>query len=389
MRRPAATQRCGECDGVQPLRARECEICGAALDGSTLMAEPPKPLPTWRPARSSVETPRRVGLRWRTLLGSWRRALALVAGWGLLLAALTMAASLALTFADGAGVLGAGTAAAWRCLRAPLLLSATAALLAAATFDLIQMTRGRPGWSARPRDLLLTLAVPVLFLVGAAGEGAVPPSAWHWVPWAAATGLVTSLALRLVGDLVASGGLRRLITFVGVAALLGVAWLFAPRNDVPSRAEQVRLDRRLEAAVPLRRCRPRSIGALPDGLLRNSLVGFVHCHRGPMQATFMLFRNASLLDVYVAGRKHEVEGRSEDPAERCDRRRGAYADEWFKEARPNRALGDFLCFGRGRRRSVIQWEDSRSLVFGDIRGRPRLRLYHWWHLHQVNPLRLK
>lgn len=397
----AEAQRCEECDGVQPLRARECEICGAVLDGSLrVVSKSPRAAP--RPRRPVPEAektrPRaRAGAAAdsKTWAPGWpgalRRAslggLRLAAGWTLLSALIYLGAALALTFAENEGTIAPALSAAWYCLRLPLLIGLGIGWGAGACYDLVQLPAGRPAWSGglSYRETLLGVAAPAVFLFAASQEGAVPPSAWELVPYAAAAGFLATLALKLLDNRLSTGNMVKLASLATTIAVLGLAWVLAPRSDIPTPSEQLALDHRLEAAIPIRQCSARPIEELPAGLLRNSLAGLVHCHRSRMQGTFMAFRDSRLLDVYVAYRKHVVDDRREHSATRCNRRSGSYTGDWFKESRRNQELGAFICFGKGHRRATLQWEDSRSTFFATLSGRGRVGLYHWWHLHQVTP----
>jgi hypothetical protein len=98
----------------------------------------------------------------------------------------------------------------------------------------------------------------------------------------------------------------------------------------------------------------------------------------------MAFHNSRLLDIYVSQKEDAVDRRHEHSARRCNKRSGAYTDTWFKDSHPRHDLGALLCYGRGRG-AVLQWEDSRSEIFGVLQGRDRRGLYRWWHVHQVDP----
>lgn len=398
----AEAQRCGECDGVQPLRARECEICGALLDGSLrVVSKPPRASP--RPRRPVPKAKKAAGPGPGTGAGAgakpwvpgWPgalrqasfRELRLAAGWTLLSGLIYVGAALALTFAENEGTIGPALSAAWHCLRLPLLIALGIGWGAGACYDLAQLPVGRPAWSTgiSYREALLGIAAPAVFVFAASQEGAVPPSAWELVPYASAAGFAGTLALKLLDNRLSNGNTVKLAGLATTIAVLGLAWVLAPRSDVPAPSEQLALDHRLEAAIPIRQCSPRPIEELPAGLLGNSLVGLVHCHRGRMRGTFMAFRDSHLLDVYVAHRKYVVDGRSERSSTRCNRRSGSYTGDWFKESRRNHELGAFICFGMGRHWATLQWEDSRSTFFATLSGRGRIALYHWWHLHRVSP----
>ncbi len=301
--------------------------------------------------------------------------------------AVTMGVSLPLTFLPSGADFLTAIAATWHYQWLPAAIGAGVMVLASLAYDGIRAGAGKLAWSEGTLYIdfmLLCLGLPWLFMQSAAQEGSIPPSAWACAPLVVTTAFVLTLGLRLLADRIEQPNQRKLALTFAVIAVLGVAWLVAPRSDVPSVAEQRKVDRRLIAAVPMGHCSRRSIAALPAGLYRNSLDGLVGCHQGRLRGKFMAFRNQQLLDVYVSQRKHAVEGRGDGAsADECPNR-APYSGSWHRNSHPNRTIGSLLCYGSGRH-STLAWEDPRTQLFASITGRSRIRLYRWWREHTVRP----
>ncbi len=303
------------------------------------------------------------------------------AGWLLL----TMGVSLPVTFKPpGAGIEPAALATLhyqWL----PALIGGGIMLLAGWAYDLFRARSGQMAWSAGSSYLdfiLLGLGLPWVFLQAAGQDDAVPPSAWATVPLVVMAAFVLTLCLRLLGERIEEPNRRKLTLLAVGAGALGLAWLTAPRSDVPSDAEQRKVDRRLITAVPMPHCSRRAIAALPPSLFRNSLDGLVRCHQGSIRGTFMAFKNTQLLDIYVSQKEYAVDHRTGELADSCRQRSGTYMYPWHRESHPDIERGQSFCYGTGKR-SMIAWSDSRSNLFASITGRSRAHLYRWWHTHTV------
>lgn len=335
--------------------------------------------------RREEKRARRAEARARLTLSA-RRELGLLAIWVVAWATVTMSASLPLTFLVPEASAGPVLEAAFQYLWKPVLISGVAMLLVGWAYDAFRAARGKMAWSARGTSqldlFLFTLAVVAIFVYSASREGAVPPSAWPAVPFAVMTSFAVVLVLRLAGERIERQSPRKLVALAGCILTLGIAWLVAPKSDVPSRASQRIVDRHLRAAVPMQHCSSRPIKALPSGLLRNSLDGLVRCHQGGIKGKFLAFGNAHLLAIIESQRKNEIEGRSEDPVEPCYRHSGVYISTWHKGNHTNQHLGGLFCYGHGNG-SVLVWSIERSDLLAELTGRPRGRLYHWWHKHSV------
>jgi hypothetical protein len=315
--------------------------------------------------------------------GGW---LVLLGGGAALALSLTLA--IALTFGVGASA-GSELAVAWNYVWPAAGLGAGAAWLGGFTYDALQSVSGYRFWPAAVRPTYLGVlcgAVCGAFLVGAADQGSIPPSAWSRFPLALSGAfLVTLLAALLISHF----GHRR--SFAGPAVLLlclaaaWLAWRAAPRSDVPSRLQERRVDDRLVGSSDFENCSPRPLSQLSVGLLRNSLDGMVVCHSGRIKARLLAFSRDDLLAVYGSQSELRVDGRGEEPAKWCNNRSGAYVDTWIKDRHPSHPIGRLLCFGR-RKRGVLQWEDPRDDLFGSIRGAGRRGNYVWWHDHSIGTI---
>lgn len=340
--------------------------------------------PTWpAPARSSPPV-RTGGSRMKDLPSAAVRG-----GWLILRGAaaclvLSLILAIAVTFNVGAS-LGAEFAAAWHLIWLPLLVGAGCAWGGAIVYDALQSTRGHHFWSETVRLThfgLVGTAVGGAFIVGAASEGAIPPSAWSGFPLAVWGAFLVTLSASFLVSRVGNRVLALLAALLICSIAAGAAWAAAPRSDLPSQSDERALDGRLAQAVSLGRCHARSIEKLPPGILRNSLNGLIFCHNRHMRGRFLAFSNSDLLGLYGSQQERKVNDRSEGPANWCYNRAGVYADTWFKEAHPSHAIGRLLCYGR-HRRSVLKWEDPRDDLYGIVRGAGRRQNYHWWHVHQV------
>lgn len=398
-------RRCRECDGVQPLDARECEVCGADLDGSPFVEEEVVRIGGTRttsterresakrraaareaPERELLEEkPARPAARIPELGRALARELRLAIGWTILSLGVLGGASLALTFAPPNADAGASLLASWHYLWQPLLIGAAAAWGAGLCYDLVRAVSGLPAWSAglSYAEVLLGVAVPGIFILSAARSGAVPPSAWPVVPLASAAGFVATLVARMLLDHVGRPDLAKVAVLVVCASVLGAAWLAAPASDIPSRASQKALDRRIDAAVSMPACSPRPISPLPPSLFRNSLIGIVHCHQGRIQGKFLAFRNNLLLSIYASQKEYAAKSRRGGGAEGCNRRSGVYVGGWFDHWDDSYEIGNLYCYGRGRR-ATIEWQDPRNSMFASVHGTNRKRLYRWWRRHSFS-----
>lgn len=335
--------------------------------------------------RREEERARRAAARARLTFAA-RRELGLLTIWVVAWATVMMSASLPLTFLAPEASAGPVLNAAFQYLWKPVLISGVAMLLVGWAYDAFRAARGKMAWSASGTSqldlFLFTLAVVGVFVYGASREGAVPPSAWTVAPFAVMTSFVVVLGLRLAAERIRQPSPRKLVALAGFILTLGVAWLVAPKSDVPTRASQRIVNRHLRAAVPMTHCSSRRIEALPVGLLRNSLDGLVRCHQGGIRGKFLAFSNPHLLAIAESQRKNEIEGRSEDPVEPCYRQSGVYVSTWHKGNHTNQHLGGLFCYGHGDG-SVLVWTIERSDLLAELTGRPRGRLYHWWHKHSV------
>lgn len=336
--------------------------------------------------RRAERKARRAEARGR-LARSARREVVFVAVWAAAWLLLTIGISIPITFKPpGAGIEPAALAALHYQWRAALV-GAVVMLLAGWAYDLVQARSGRMAWSAGdPSSYLdltvLALGLPGVFMLAANQDHAVPPSAWTAVPLVLMAAFVLTLCLRLLGNWVKEPSRRKAALLLAALGALGLAWLLAPRSDVPSSAEQAKVDRRLIAGVPMPHCASRPIAALPPGLFRNSLDGLVRCHQGGIRGTFIAFSSEQLLEIYVSQREFAVEHRTGSPADSCRQRSGTYVYPWHRESHPKVERGQSFCYGSGRR-ATIAWSDTRRNLFAAITGRPRARLYHWWHTHSV------
>ena len=307
--------------------------------------------------------------------------------WNLVWAVTMMGAALALTFAPSHADLVTALKASWYYQWEPLLIAAVITLIATTIYDFLRIRAGKTALAADSFFvdlLLLGIAIPGVFLYSAARDGSVPPSAWSYAPIATAVAFLIATLFRALNDRITARDMFKLTVLALSAAALGVAWLSAPRSDVPSRVQQRITDRHLRAAVPMRHCGARSITALPAGLFRNSIDGLLHCHSGGIRGTFTAFRNRQLMDVYASQKEYAAKHRREGSASQCYNRYGSYTSTWFKNAHRNRELGQFFCYGTGRM-ATIAWADWRNNVFGSITGRSRHHLYRWWREHSVSP----
>jgi hypothetical protein len=335
--------------------------------------------------RRAEKRARRAEARARLTLSA-RRELGLLAIWVVAWAIVMMSASLPLTFLTSEASAGSVLNAAFQYLWKSVLIGGVAMLCVGWAYDAFRAARGKMAWSAAGTSqidlFLFTLAVVGVFVYSASREGAVPPSAWTAAPFTVMTSFIVVLGLRLAAERIARPSPRKLVVLLGCIVTLGIAWLVAPKSDIPSRASQRTVDRRLQAAVPMSHCSSRPIGALPVSLLRNSLDGLVRCHQGGIRGKFLAFSNSHLLAISESQRKNEIEGRSEDPVEPCSRHAGVYVSTWHKGNHNNQPQGGLFCYGHGNG-SVLVWVIERSDLLAELTGRPRGRLYHWWHKHTV------
>jgi hypothetical protein len=375
-----ATQRCRECDGIQPRDAHECEVCGALLDDFSLLArpEPPGRVPATKggPTRPGVSLARtgRVPLA-KALLRESR----FVVGWTIVLLVVLMATSMPLTFAPPNASPDVAIRASLHYVWLPLLLSAVIAWLGGLCFDIVQTLGRKPAWSASLAyyDVLLGVTIPALFVFSSSRSGAIPPSTWSYVPLVSTAGFLMTLALRLLVRGARNPGTARLPALVCCLSALAIAWLLAPLDDTPSQASQFALDHRLKHRAGMANCHPVPLSALPAGLFRNSLTGMVKCHQGGLRGSFLAFHNRRLLDVYASQRENVRERKRGRSARRCRSRSGTFTGSWHHPPNRSYTLGSYACFGRGRH-GVIEWQDLPSNLFATVRGGTRPRLYRWW-----------
>ncbi len=386
---PADEKRCPWCEYERYLGSPPSRAAGgpraAAPVAAPVTAEPQtttvKPVSTPRLRPTPTAEPVLAAREGR--FGTVLRELRLVSVWAALSLAVSIGFGLALTFAKGAEF-GTAVAATWHYVWRPTLVGLALAAASGLLFDFEQWRRSGRFWGEainRGHFMLSGVAVGVAFLIGAASEGAVPPSAWSWLPIVAAIAFAATLVTHLLSARVSSQA-SSLVVLAVFAPILAAAWWGAPRDDVPPREDQLALDKRLRAAVPMNNCRPRSTGKLPPGLFANSLDGLLVCRQSGITGRFYAFSNGELLGLHGSQRERRVDSRGESQAEWCRNRRGAYTGSWFKNARPNRPLGRLLCYGKGRR-AVLEWEDPRQDLYGQLRGRSRPVLFRWWSANQV------
>jgi hypothetical protein len=384
---PAAEKTCPWCEyerylGSSPFPKATAPREAAPAGASGRLRQPRPVTPTTVKSGTPEVRPR--GPRTEELPGAAARGAQRIALGAAASLVLTLVLAILVTFDIGASF-GAELAAAWHYVWLPLLLGAGGAWAGGFAHDVLQSGPGLRFWPDAVKPIYFALVGAVVcaaFIVGAASEGSVPPSAWFGFPLALCGAFLVTLVASV---LLTRFGARLFAVPAALSVCLiatGAAWAAAPRSDLPSAAEQHTLDARLATAVYPGHCRPRAIAKLSPGLLRNSLDGLIFCRSGRIRGRFLAFRNDDLLEIYGSQQERKVNARGEVPARRCYNRGGAYSNTWFKQAHPSHRIGRLLCYGH-RGKSVLRWEDPRDDLFGVIRGAGRRGNYHWWRIHSV------
>jgi hypothetical protein len=421
----ARAQRCAVCDGVQPITAEECEICGARLDGSLAVAaeEPDRRRFERTPPRAKIvrkpdiELPRPTSVTTSAISRSPAASHA-THGAGTKDASTTAKRRTSWSFQAHLG----GTLASAVCV-AIALVSAGASLtfqipnassksVVLATFENLwpwMLATVVAGWlitvvgdyfaSARARVARVPrrfvgryAALPCgVFALGTvhaselSGDSYVPPSTWVWLLLAAllAYGVVAvwhvTSSTTPGGKLVLSKIASRALLFFLSAGVLAGGW-FAPTVYGGPPLEQIGIDSHtLGLSVPIGHCKRVPVATDPRLVIRDTVRASVICSEGTMIARFLWFRSRGMMHVYSSARA----GGRAFSGDRCSS--GApYLSSWH-EGNSSHSLGQLMCIPMGHE-NLIAWENDDANVYGVVRARESMgKLYRWWERQHLGP----
>jgi hypothetical protein len=426
----ARAQRCVECDGVQPIDAVRCEVCGAPLDGSlafdtetpggrrferaapkgriikaakpaatpTSSAAPSPPLtppafaktPTPSSAvRISKPPPKRGADTAKPSAPAWsfqpRLGATLIAG--ACVAAGAVVAGASLTFrlpnADSGAVLRSTIEALWPWMLAAVIvgwaLTVASDYLAARVSGVARAPRPGGLWSlALP---CLAGAGCVLSATRTSRQSYVPPATWPLI-LAVAVAAYAVAALLHVATVPRRGRTRigpwRLATAIAASATVAAAWLAPSAYEGPSAAHLAMDAGALSAVVPMHGCKSISVEANPVPIMRDLVRASLLCKQGNLSGRFVWFRTSGMMHVYASAR--ERESNIAFTGEACTSG-SAFVGDWHEDSDPSTALGQLMCIP-GAHSGVIAWENDRVNLYSIIRAPdPIKQLYNWWHVH--------
>ena len=428
----ARAQRCGECDGVQPIDAAQCEVCGAPLDGSlafdtevpsrrrferkapkgrivkevkaaagppsvtrsspltpgSFTSTPPsasssvrisKPSPS--PVRDADSAaPRAVGWALQPRLGATLMAGAIGFA-GVVLAGATL--TFKLPHAASGTVLRSTAEALWPWVLAAIvagwLITVVSDYLAARACRVAHAPRTRRLWHvALP---CLAAAGCVLSATHASGQPYVPPATWPLI-LAVAVGAYAVAALVHIAT-VARRARSVTATWTwaaatGASATIVAAWLAPSAYQGPPLAQLASDAHTLSSVAPMDGCQAISVQTDPVLIMRDLVRASVLCKQGNLSGRFIWFRTTGMMHVYASAR--ERESNTAFTGEACATSR-AFLGNWHEDANPSTPLGQLMCI-RGTHSAAIAWDNDVVNVYGIIRAPdPMKQLYNWWHRH--------